>query len=165
MSVGISPKDGSRFLHQAGSALALRSTIGTVGTVESTIKQRTMILAYWRELRGKRGDNAWLDVINRAEAAEVDLNFPTPDGETILYKAAEHRYVRSVRRLLELEVDPNLKVTVMGNDYGNTALHMLASGLRAGKIIASTRAYNKTHERGVRKSYEKAVHHRHRRHF
>ena len=133
-AVRLSPKDDMpRGPPLTVSAQALRVTAGAVGTVESDVRQRAEVLRFWRVLRAVRGDGAWLRVINEADAAEVDLNYPTPDGETILYKAAEHRYVGSVERLLELDVDVNRQVTAMGSDYGNTALHVLASGLHAGQ--------------------------------
>ena len=54
-------------------------------------------------------------------------------GESIFYKAVEKRHAKTVARLLELYVNVNLQVTAMGDDYGNTALHTLASGLHAGE--------------------------------
>lgn len=50
-----------------------------------------------------------------------------------MYQAAESRYVGAVRRLLELDANVNLGVSAMSRDNGNTPLHMLVSGIRAGQ--------------------------------
>ena len=50
----------------------------------------------------------------------------------MLLRAAELRLSESVEQLIAYDVKVNLQVTAMGEDYGNTALHTLVSGFRAG---------------------------------
>ena len=50
----------------------------------------------------------------------------------MLLMAAQLRYVTTVEQLLRYDVNANLQITAMGEDYGNTALHSLVSGVRAG---------------------------------
>ena len=101
--------------------------------VDKENMQRAEIIIQWQRLRATGSDSGWLKVIRTAHREGLDLNFPTAEGESILYKGAEHRHVQSVAQLLKVGVDVNLQITAMGQDYGNTALHVLVSGLRTGE--------------------------------
>ena len=101
-------------------------------------KKRSDVLLAWQRLWATSTDAGWLEVIRSMHQTgrlrhqrQLNFDFPTPEGETMLYMAAFYRHVRSVKRLLELGVNTNLQVTAMGNDYGNTALHALVSDHRA----------------------------------
>ena len=109
------------------------NTLLTMAKVFEENKRRTQILLTWQQLKAMSGDARWVKVIDRANALGLDLDFPTAEGETILYKAAENRYSKSVERLLELNANANLQVTSMGNDYGNSVLHVLVGDIRAGE--------------------------------
>ena len=122
------PQHGPRRLAFCGN-----NTLEELQSVEVQNRRRTKIIIVWQQLRATSRDTGWLKVITKAHHRRLDLNFPTPQGETILHKAVEYRYVKSVERLLEYNVNVNLQVTAMGDDYGNTALHNAVTGLHAGK--------------------------------
>eukprot|EP00618_Florenciella_parvula_P016977 CAMPEP_0119473200 /NCGR_PEP_ID=MMETSP1344-20130328/4942_1 /TAXON_ID=236787 /ORGANISM="Florenciella parvula, Strain CCMP2471" /LENGTH=2127 /DNA_ID=CAMNT_0007506261 /DNA_START=134 /DNA_END=6517 /DNA_ORIENTATION=- len=107
--------------------------VASPADVDVQNKRRSDILLVWQKLWATGSDAGWLEVITSAHQGRLDLDFPTPEGETILYKAAGYRHIKSVAQLLELGANTNLQVTAMGNDYGNTALHALVTDLRAGE--------------------------------
>ena len=81
--------------------------------VDEQSRKRGQILATWQHLVATRGDEAWVKIINGAREKELDLDFPSAEGETILMQAVGRRYAKSVKRLLELEVDTNVQVSSM----------------------------------------------------
>ena len=68
-------------------------------------------LHMWRNLRVARGDRAWCKIVNDAQIIGVDLNFPTPEGETVLYMAALQHYSLCVQKLLAAGVKANVQVS------------------------------------------------------
>ena len=84
----------------------------------------------WQQLLATYSDAAWVSIIERAKARGLDLDFTSGDGESILYMAARRGYERAAKLLLEYKVDTGVQVSAMGNDFGNTALHVLVSNVQ-----------------------------------
>ena len=75
-----------------------------VDDIEAQSKRRSDILLVWHKLWATGTDTGWLEVIRSAHQAgqmehhrSLDLDFPTPEGETILYKAVGYRHAKSRR--------------------------------------------------------------------
>ena len=81
--------------------------------IDERSERREQILLVWQKLRSTNGDSGWLKIINGAREKKLDLDFPSAEGETILMQAVGRRYAKSVKRLLELEVDTNVQVSSM----------------------------------------------------
>ena len=84
----------------------------------------------WQQLLATYSDAAWTSIIEGAKARGLDLDFTSADGESILYMTARRGYERTAKLLLEYKVDTGVQVSAMGNDFGNTALHVLVSNVQ-----------------------------------
>lgn len=96
---------------------------GMVADIFKADLSRNKVLIVWRQLQATLSDSMWMQLIDDAHAQALDLNFPTPEGETFLHVAVRRGYTGSVKKLLDAGIDPNLRVTARGRDHGNTALH------------------------------------------
>ena len=83
----------------------------------------------WRQLLATYSDEGG-PVSSRMPRHKTRSDFTSADGESILYMAARRGYERAAKLLLEYKVDTGVQVSAMGNDFGDTALHVLVSNVQ-----------------------------------
>ena len=111
--------DDSEAQRRPSVALVPRGSVTGTGElaeladVFKTSADRDAIMRVWQHLRATHSDGGWVVIITKAATNGLNLNFPTDDGESMLYMAVQRQYKDAVRSLLALGVETGVQVTAM----------------------------------------------------